>query len=95
MTVVRKKKVVKKRAAKDVRARMAEVVIRVVAPEGADPATWNPRRAGTDAHRHFENMKGGATIREYLAKYPEGEHRQARQWLYNTVRDGYVKTLGG
>jgi len=95
MTRAAKKKKVVKRAAKDVRARMADIVIRVLAPEGVDPATWNPRRAGTDAHRHFENMKGGITIREYLAKYGPQEQRLARQWLYNTRTDGYVKTLGG
>jgi len=93
MTQAAKKRT--RRAPKNVRARMADVVIRVMSPAGADQGTWNPRRADTDAHRYFENMKGGITIREYLAKYSAADQRNARQWLYNTIKDGYVKTLGG
>lgn len=96
--MARKKKVTKpidmKREAKNVRARQADIVIRIMAPAGVEHAVWNPRREGTEAHRHLENMKGGITIREYLAKYTAAEQRVARQWLWNTIRDGYVKTLG-
>jgi hypothetical protein len=90
-----------KREPKNVRARMADVVIRImVPPEFVDPpnttvTTWNPRRPGTAAHDHLEKMKGGITIREYLAKFTADEQRTARQWLWNTIKDGHVKTLGG
>lgn len=84
---VSKKKRKTKREPKNVRARMADVVIRITVDE-------NPRRTGSEAHKHFEAMKGGITIRDYLAKFPEEERRVARQWLYNTIKDGYAKTYG-
>lgn len=83
-----------RREPKNVRARMADVVIRVMAPAGQQPETWNPRREGSQAAKHFECMKGGITVREYLSKFPEAEQRTARQWLWNTIQDGHVKTLG-
>ena len=54
----------------------------------------NPRRRGTDAYDHFELMKGAPTVGEYLAKFKEDERNKARQWLTNTVRDGFAKLLG-
>lgn len=55
----------------------------------------NPRRKGTDAHEHFERMKGGPTISEYLAKFKGDEAKKtARAWLQNTVRDGHAVLLG-
>lgn len=53
----------------------------------------NPRRAGTDAHSFFEAMRGGITVGEYLAKFPEKDQRKAAQWLWNTCRDNFVKLL--
>jgi hypothetical protein len=58
-------------------------------------ADQNPRREGTEAHRHFEAMKGSITVEQYLEKFAEGDRRTARQWLYNTVKDGHVKLVGG
>jgi len=52
----------------------------------------NPRRAGTDAHKYFAAMLGGVSVEKYLDKFPD--RRKARQWLGNTVRDGYVKLIG-
>lgn len=74
---------------KNVRARMADVVIRIMTEGGA-----NPRREGSAAHAHFEKMKGGITVRDYLAKFDPADQRTARQWLWNTIQDGHVKTLG-
>lgn len=83
-----------KREPKNVRARMADTPIRIVAPAGAGPE-WNPRKVGSNSHAYFEAMKGGITIREYLAKFTAADQRTARQWLWNTIQDGYAKTLGG
>lgn len=80
-----------KREPKNVRARMADVVIRITVPEGV----VNPYREGSDAAKHFDAMKGGITVREYLSKFSEDEQRTARQWLWNTTHRGYAKTLGG
>lgn len=52
----------------------------------------NPRRPGTDAHRHYEAMAGGITVGEYLAKFED--RGLAARWLWNTVRDGHAKLLG-
>lgn len=76
------------RAAADVKARMADVVIRIM-------ADGNPYRPGSKAADHFAKMGGGITIREYLAKFSPEEQRTARQWLYNATKSNYVKTLGG
>lgn len=54
----------------------------------------NPRRPGTDSHRYFEAMKGGPTVGQYLAQFPEAERRKAAQWLYNTCTDGFARLLG-
>lgn len=54
----------------------------------------NPRRAGSEAHKYFEAMKGGITVGEYLVKFDKADHRRAAQWLWNTVNDGFVKLLG-
>lgn len=78
-----------KREPKNVRARQAEVVIRILTPDGA-----NPRREETAAYDHFEKMRGGITVREYLSRFSEKDQRVARQWLWNTIKDGHVKTLG-
>jgi len=55
----------------------------------------NPRRVSpngpTDAHKHFEAMRGGITIREYLAKFKPEDRRKAGQWLSNTKRDKFVR----
>lgn len=54
----------------------------------------NPRKPGTDAHAHWELMKGSPTVSQYLDKFDAGNRRRARQWLSNTVRDGHAKLLG-
>lgn len=51
----------------------------------------NPRREGTDAHRHYEVMRGGITVLQYLEKFAPEDRRTAAQWLSNTVRDGHVE----
>lgn len=53
----------------------------------------NPRREGTDAHRHYEAMRGGPTVSEYLERFSPEDRRTAAQWLSNTVRDGHVKVV--
>jgi hypothetical protein len=69
------------------RHRRADKIVRIL-------VAANPRRPGTDAHKYFEAMKGGPTVGEYLAKFPEAEQRKAAQWLWNTCRDNFVKLLG-
>lgn len=54
----------------------------------------NPRREGSDAHAHFEKMRGGITVGEYLAKFDKAQRSVARRWLSNTVNDGFAKLLG-
>lgn len=56
--------------------------------------TENPRREGSDAAAHFEKMRGGITVGEYLSKFPKPERAVAQRWLTNTVRDGFAKLLG-
>jgi hypothetical protein len=70
---------------KDVRGRGVEARIRLLTEGGA-----NPRKENTDAHRHFEAMRGDITVREYLAMFTAEEHRTARAWLGNTRRDGFI-----
>lgn len=53
----------------------------------------NPRREGTEAHKHFEKMLGGITVEQYLAKFELEDRRTARQWLSNTIRDGFVELI--
>jgi hypothetical protein len=73
---------------KDVRTtRGADLVIKILTANGA-----NPRKENTHARDHFEQMRGNPTVREYLARFPADARRTARQWLYNTIRDGHVKT---
>jgi hypothetical protein len=48
----------------------------------------NPRREGTDAHAAFEAMKKSKTVADYMKAC---NLAAARQWLWNTVRDGHVK----
>jgi hypothetical protein len=62
-------------------------VIRIKTADGE-----NPRRPGTDAFTHFEKMKGGVDIETYLSAFED--RRKARQWLWNTIRDGHVEVLG-
>ena len=69
------------------KSRRADRVIRILVDA-------NPRRAGSEAHRHFEAMRGGITVGEYLAKFENGDRKKAAQWLWNTVDDGFVKLLG-
>jgi hypothetical protein len=53
----------------------------------------NPRRAGF-GHDHFEVMKKSKTVGAYLDKFQKGDARDtASQWLWNTVRDGFVKLV--
>jgi hypothetical protein len=54
----------------------------------------NPRRPGTDAHRHFEAMVGSPTVGQYLDKFEATDRACAARWLWNTVRDGYAELLG-
>lgn len=75
-----------KREPKNVRARMAELKIVLVADA-------NPYKEGNKSHGFFERMKGGVTVRQYLAKFEEGDQRVARQWLWNMVQKGHVKTV--
>lgn len=95
----RKKKAVKtikglKRSPKNVRARMAGLMIEVI-------NTGNPYRDADDstgrkeskAHAHYEKMKGGITVLEYLAKFTEQDQKNARQYLWNAIQDGHVRTL--
>ena len=51
----------------------------------------NPRRAATDAFRHYEAMRGDITVGDYLAKFKPEDRRKAAQWLSNTVRDKFVR----
>lgn len=52
----------------------------------------NPRRKGTDAYSYFTKMMGSPTVEKYLHNFQD--RRKARQWLGNTIRDGYVKLIG-
>ncbi len=73
------------------RRRKATDVIHVLTESRA-----NPRRAGTDAHAHFEIMKKSKTVGAYLAQFAKGDERgNASQWLWNTVRDGWVELVPG
>jgi membrane protein involved in colicin uptake len=51
----------------------------------------NPRREGTAAYDHFEVMLTSKTVGDYLAAFKEDDRRTASQWLWNTVRDGWVE----
>jgi hypothetical protein len=56
----------------------------------------NPRREGSDAHKYFEAMMGGVTVEKYMASFPQDkdERKKAKQWLWNTKRDGHIELLG-
>lgn len=71
-----------------IKARAADGTIRIMRDE-------NPYKRNSAAHRHFEYMRGGCTVRQYLAKFTDAEHRTARQWLWNAIDAGHVKILGG
>lgn len=66
-------------------------VIRLFAVKGK---TDNPRRPGTAAHLHYEHMRGGVTVAEYLATFPPEERKTALQWLSNTIRDKHAELVG-
>lgn len=51
----------------------------------------NPRRPGSDAHKHFTRMAASTTVGQYLGKFKVEERRKASQWLSNTVKDGFAK----
>jgi hypothetical protein len=68
------------------RSRKLAMRIRVVTQK-------NPRREGTDAHRHFVAMQDGPTVGDYLARFAPEARRTAAQWLSNTVRDGHVEVV--
>lgn len=74
-----------------VKAQKEEAVIRIMT-EGGE----NPRREGSDAYRYFEAMKGGVSVAEYMSKFPsdKDERKKAKQWLWNTKRDGHVELVG-
>jgi hypothetical protein len=94
--MARKKKVTAAAAPKpkrnpgDVRARQANRTIVILTPT-AETEAWNPYKPTTLAHTYFENMRGGITILQYLAKYTADEQSVARQWLYNMTVKKYVK----
>lgn len=55
----------------------------------------NPRRKDSAAHGYYEALRGGGTVGEYLAKYPDPTlARDARLWLNYNVRDGHVELIG-
>jgi hypothetical protein len=79
-------------------AKKAATAKKTKAPSSSEDAViriksdGNPRRDGTDAHLHFKAMMGGITVGKYLAKFED--RKKAKQWLWNTVRDGHVELLG-
>ena len=70
---------------KDVKGRGIDAKIRLLVDA-------YPRKTGTDAHRHFELMKDGATIREYMANFVPGsiDAQSARQWIFNHRRSNFI-----
>lgn len=51
----------------------------------------NPRKEGSAGYKHYEQMRGGVTVREYVGRFrSEKDKKTARQWLSNTIRDGYA-----
>lgn len=51
----------------------------------------NPRKPGSAGHEHYERMRGGITVAAYIARHKsEKDKKTARQWLSNTIRDGFV-----
>jgi hypothetical protein len=83
-----------KRSPKNVRARMAGLVIQIVTQvnpyRDADDSTG---RKESKAHAHYEKMRGGITVLDYLAKFTEQDQKNARQYLWNAIQDGHVKTV--
>jgi hypothetical protein len=53
----------------------------------------NPRREGTISYDRFEAMKKFPKVGDYLDQYSENAwlRNDARRWLSNAVRDGYVE----
>lgn len=72
----------------EVKARMAGLVIRI-------KTDANPYREESKSHAHFEKMRGGITVLEYLAKFTEQDQKNARQYLWNAIQDEHIETLGG
>lgn len=84
-----------KRSPKNVRARMANLTIKIIAE--ANPyrdADETIGRKESKAHAHYEKMRGGITVLNYLAKFTEQDQKNARQYLWNAIQDGHVKTVG-
>lgn len=52
--------------------------------------TDNPHRQGTDAHAHFELMRGEPTRDEYLAKFDPKDQRKAMLWIGNELKANYI-----
>jgi len=77
-----------KRDPKNVRARKASGVIRIIADA-------NPHKEGSLDHEAFEKMRGGVTVLEYLSRFTAPEQQKARQRLYNAESKGTVKVIGG
>jgi hypothetical protein len=51
----------------------------------------NPCREGSKGAEHLEMMRGGITLADYLAKFPEDKRNNARQWVSNHVESGFVQ----
>lgn len=75
-----------KRSPKNVRARMAGLKIIILTEEnpyrGEDDAGL---RRASKAWEHYEKMRGGITVLEYLAKFTEQDQKNARQYLWNAI----------
>lgn len=52
----------------------------------------SPYKEGTRAREHFDAMKGGVTVAQYLDKFEN--RKNASQWLGNMVRAQHVELLG-
>jgi hypothetical protein len=51
----------------------------------------HPGKVGSKGATHFEVMRGGLTVDQYLAKFPVGKSREtARQWLNNFKREKLI-----
>jgi hypothetical protein len=52
-------------------------------------ACTNPRRMGTDAYDYFVAMQNNRLVEDYLRGFED--RKKARQWLWNTKRDGHIE----
>ena len=86
--VTRKKKVLEPAAAGNGEKQDAVAKGRVIRIKAADA----PYKEGTRAREHFDAMKGGVTVAEYLDKFEN--RKNASQWLGNMVRAKHVELLG-